>query len=111
MAAARPKSHRESSQHHRGTARYKRELRLLGAKVRSLRHEADWTLEEAAERCDLDWRYLQKVEAGTLNFTFVTLVRLAVGFRQPIHILFLANDVGTTLEPRRPGRPRKKTPG
>lgn len=98
---------RQSSRHHRGTARYKKELRLFGEKVRKLRHAADWTLETAAEHCDLDWRYLQKIEAGSLNFTFVTLVRLAVGFGMPLQELFAPRE-GAALEPRRAGRPRKK---
>lgn len=76
------------SQAHRATSRFKKEQRSLGARVRALRHGADWTLEEAAERCDMDWKHLQKIEAGVLNVTLVTLVRMAVGFRQPIHAFF-----------------------
>ncbi len=89
MASAKPQ---RPSQAHRGTARFKKEQQALGARVRALRHAADWTLEEAAERCDVDWKHLQKVEAGTLNVTLVTLVRLAVGFRQPMHALFAPNE-------------------
>lgn len=85
MAAAKPQ---RPSQTHRTTARFKKEQRALGARVRELRHAADWTLEEAAERSDVDWKHLQKIEAGTLNVTLVTLVRLAVGFRQPLHTFF-----------------------
>lgn len=107
MASAKPAASRQSSRHHRETTRYKKELRLLGENVRSMRHAADWTLETAAEHCDLDWRYLQKIEAGSLNFTFVTLVRLAVGFRVPLHELLTPRE-GAALEPRRAGRPRKK---
>lgn len=88
MASSKPKGHKESSKAHKGTARYKREQRVFGAKVRAMRHAAEWTLEEAADRCDLDWKHLQKVEAGSLNFTFVTLVRLAVGFEKPLHAFF-----------------------
>ena len=53
-----------------------------------MREAEDWTLEKASERCDIDWKHLQKIEAGTLNVTLVTIVRLAVGFRQPLHALF-----------------------
>jgi transcriptional regulator with XRE-family HTH domain len=83
---------------HRETSRFKREARALGARVRALRHAAGWTLAQTAERCDLDWKHLQKVEAGTLNFTFVTLVRLAVGFRK---------SVSTFFRPRRTKRERE----
>lgn len=72
-----------------------------------MRQAADWTLETAAEHCDLDWRYLQKIEAGSLNFTFVTLVRLSVGFDLPLQELFSPRE-GAAPIPRRAGRPRKK---
>lgn len=89
MAAAKPE---RPSQTHRGTSRFKKEQRALGARVRAFRHAADWTLEEAAERSDIDWKHLQKIEAGTLNVTLVTLVRLAVGFRQPLHAFFAPSE-------------------
>lgn len=88
---ASPKAQRPS-QAHRGTPRFKKEQRALGFRVRSLRHEAEWTLEEAAERCDVDWKHLQKIEAGLLNVTLVTLVRLAVGFRLPVHAFFAPRE-------------------
>jgi len=37
---------------------------------------------------DLDLKHLQKIEAGTLNVTLVTLVRIAVGFGERIGALF-----------------------
>ncbi len=89
MATAKPQ---RPSQTHRTTARFKKEHRALGARVRALRHAAEWTLEEAAERSDVDWKHLQKIEAGTLNVTLVTLVRLAVGFRQPLYAFFAPNE-------------------
>lgn len=89
MASAKPQ---RPSQAHRGTARFKKEQRALGARVRALRHAAEWTLEEAAERCDVDWKHLQKIEAGSLNITLVTLVRLAVGFRQPLYVFFAPSE-------------------
>ncbi len=53
------------------------------------------TLEAAAERMDLDLKYLQKVEAGTLNnVTFVTLVRIAEGFGVEMWALFLRPELG-----------------
>jgi transcriptional regulator with XRE-family HTH domain len=35
------------------------------------------TLEEIAHRATLHWRHWQKVEAGEVNLTLATLVRLA----------------------------------
>ncbi|MGH7280415.1 MAG: helix-turn-helix domain-containing protein [Polyangiaceae bacterium] len=89
MASAKPE---RSSQIHRRTSRFKREQRALGGRVRGLRHDAGWTLEGAAERCELDWKHLQKIEAGALNVTLVTLVRLAVGFRRPLHAFFAPTE-------------------
>jgi transcriptional regulator with XRE-family HTH domain len=56
--------------------------------VRALREARGWTLERAAEAMNLDLKHLQKVEAGTLNPTLVTLVRIAEGFGEPMAALF-----------------------
>lgn len=77
-----------SSRVHKKSARYVREAKVLGLRLRRLREEHEWTLEQTAERCDLDLKHLQKIESGHLNVTLVTLVRLAIGFRLPIAALF-----------------------
>jgi transcriptional regulator with XRE-family HTH domain len=77
-----------SSRVHKRGSRYRREAKTLGARLRSLRQSNGWTLEQTAERCDLDQKHLQKIESGQLNVTLVTLVRLSVGFQQPIATLF-----------------------
>lgn len=84
----KPKTEERSSRVHKGTARYAREAKALGLRLRGLREAAGWTLEQTAERCDLDLKHLQKIESGQLNVTLVTLVRLSLGFRQPIAALF-----------------------
>ena len=73
---------------HKQSARYLREAKALGLRLRRLREEHGWTLEQTAQRCDLDLKHLQKIESGQLNVTLVTLVRLAVGFREPMATLF-----------------------
>jgi len=102
MAAA--KLEERSSRVHRETARYKKELKALGLRIRALRGERKWTLEQTAELCDLDLKHLQKIEAGQLNVTFVTLVRLAVGFRLPMSGLFPAPEARPTGRPKRSSR-------
>lgn len=67
---------------------YKKELVSFGRRVRSLRYERDWTLEKASEKMRLDLKHLQKIEAGQLNVTFVTLVRIADGLDVRIGELF-----------------------
>lgn len=94
---------------YRKTPRFKREARALGARVRAMRHAAGWTLEEAAERCHLDWKHLQKVEAGSLNLTLVSLVRLSEGFRQPLHAFFAPPDQGKWGPSTRRARPPSST--
>jgi transcriptional regulator with XRE-family HTH domain len=37
---------------------------------------------------DLDLKHLQKIEAGQLNVTLVTLVRIAAGLEVPMNELF-----------------------
>ena len=80
---------------HRQTARYLREARALGLQVRALRQARGWTLEEAAEKGDMDLKHWQKIEAGTINVTLVTLVRIAEGLGETVGSLF-----GTPVAPR-----------
>jgi transcriptional regulator with XRE-family HTH domain len=77
-----------SSRRHRKTERYAREVHALGARVRQLRQGRRWTLEQAAERMDLELKHLQKIEAGLVNVTLVTLVRIAVGLDISMGALF-----------------------
>lgn len=68
--------------------RFMTERRRLGRNVRLLRTKRAWTLEHAAERMQLDLKHLQKVEAGLLNVTLVTLVRIADGLDVEVCALF-----------------------
>jgi transcriptional regulator with XRE-family HTH domain len=86
--APKPRTDERPSRVHKKGARYVREAKSLGLRLRQLREAEGWTLEQTAERCDLDLKHLQKIESGQLNVTLVTFVRLAVGFRQPMSVLF-----------------------
>ncbi len=77
-----------ASRKHRATRRFSKLAVALGKKVRQLRQEREWTLEETADRANLDWKHLQKVEAGLLNVTLVTLDRLAFAFKVTVAELF-----------------------
>lgn len=83
-----PSEPAQSSRIRPKTTRFKKEAKVLGARVRALREARDLTLERAAERMDIDWKHLQKIESGTLNVTLSTLVRVASGFRCPLSTLF-----------------------
>jgi transcriptional regulator with XRE-family HTH domain len=50
---------------------------LLGVNVRALRTAALLTVQGAAKRAGLHWRHWQKIEAGEINATLLTLTRLA----------------------------------
>jgi transcriptional regulator with XRE-family HTH domain len=54
------------------------ELQLASA-VRAARLTAGLTVERAAERCELDVRHIQAIEAGGANVTLRTLARLEAG--------------------------------
>lgn len=72
--------------------RFLREKKALGLRVRSLRQERGWTLEKAAERMQLELSHLQRIEAASLNVTFVTLVRIAEGLDVAVATLFADQD-------------------
>jgi transcriptional regulator with XRE-family HTH domain len=73
----------------RETAAYRRAVRQLGGRLKELRTERGWTLEHAAELADMDLKHWQKIEAGQLNVTMVTLVRMAEGLGVGLGELFL----------------------
>lgn len=49
----------------------------LSMNVRAMRNAAALTLKKASERAEMHWRHWQKIEAGQVNITLQTLVRLA----------------------------------
>jgi transcriptional regulator with XRE-family HTH domain len=49
----------------------------LSINVRMLRNSAMLTLKKSSERAEMHWRHWQKIEAGQVNITLQTLVRLA----------------------------------
>jgi transcriptional regulator with XRE-family HTH domain len=58
----------------------KKYLKRVGAKIRTLRVERGWTLEQVEEHGWNNWQHLQKIEAGK-NITLVTLRRVAQLFK------------------------------
>ena len=66
--------------------------RDLGRRVRQLREAKGLTLYEAQEACGVDWKHLQRVEAGQLNVTLATLHRIAEGLGVSVADLFEARS-------------------
>ena len=88
----------------RESGMFKKEGLSLGGRVRDLRNERGWTVEEAGLRMNMDPKHLWKLEHAYdgLNVTLVTLVRIADAFGTPVQSLFAYR--GETREPL----PRKK---
>ena len=60
----------------------------LGARVRALRRDRDWTLAQAAEQAGLARSTLSKIENGQMSPTYDALKKLAVGLGISIPQLF-----------------------
>lgn len=89
MAARPPNSSDERpSRLVKETRRFRSEAKALGLRVRALRLARAWTLEHAAERMQLDFKHLQKIEAGQINLTLASLVRISQGLGESIASLF-----------------------
>lgn len=71
----------------RGTAETAAPLDL-GARVRALRKDRDWTLEQAAQQAGLARSTLSKIENGQMSPTFDALKKLAVGLGISVPQLF-----------------------
>ncbi|OWU84932.1 transcriptional regulator [Oceanicola sp. 22II-s10i] len=60
----------------------------LGQRVRDLRKERDWTLEQAAKKAGLARSTLSKIENGQMSPTYDALKKLATGLGIPVPQLF-----------------------
>lgn len=52
----------------------------MGNRVRELRAQSGWTVEEAAERFGIEPAHVRRIEAGRTNPSLATLVSIAHGF-------------------------------
>lgn len=98
---ARPPAEEWSSRRYRQSRRFKSAARAIGLKVRQLRDEKGLTLEKAAELADMDLTHWQKIEAGSLNPTLVTLLRIADALGEPLELF---GSRGPPARRRRSGR-------
>jgi transcriptional regulator with XRE-family HTH domain len=98
-------SEKRSSQRFRETKRFKDAARALGARARELRESHELTLEQASAQMEVDLKHLQKVEAGQLNVTLVTVLRIADGLNVSPSALF--DSIGP-IKRRRPRGPSKE---
>jgi transcriptional regulator with XRE-family HTH domain len=71
--------------------------REIGRRIRAARDAAKLTQEAAAGKAEIDYKRVQRIEAGTANVTIRTLVRLAAA---------LGTDFWGLVRARRPRTPR-----
>jgi transcriptional regulator with XRE-family HTH domain len=65
----------------------KKTLVEVGLRLRSIRAEKGWTLEDVEERGFPSWRHLQRIETGNKNVTIITLSKLAKIYKKTLSAL------------------------
>ncbi len=66
---------------------------VLAERVRAARQEADWTLQELAQRCGVAVSTIQKIEAGQMVPSLSVLSKVANGLRRRVSFL-IGEDTG-----------------
>ena len=56
-------------------------LKEFGRRVRERRRALGWSLEDAAEECDLHWTYVGQIERHTRNLTLLSILKLSRGLQ------------------------------
>ncbi len=79
-------------------------LSFVGENVRRGRRRRDLTQEQLAEAASLDVRFIRRVERGSVNLRFDTVIRVAEAL--DVEPGALLRKVKVTAA--KPGRPRKK---
>jgi len=81
---------------HTHTPRFRREVERLARRIRDLRNQRGWTVDEASERMRIEPMSLRRIEAGKANPTFGTLVSVASAFRLTLVELLQGADPAVT---------------
>ncbi len=63
-------------------------LTEIGLRIRQLREERELTLQEFADRLEIEYNNVIRIEKGRTNFTIGTLVKIANALGIPIGELF-----------------------
>ena len=80
-------------------------MKLVGERVRELRHARGWTQLDLAMKLRAANQRVQRIERGRENLTIHSLAALANAFDIEIGELFKRSE--QRAQPRRVGRPRK----
>jgi transcriptional regulator with XRE-family HTH domain len=49
----------------------------FGRRIRRLRHQLGWTIEELAAEAEMHWTYVGSVERGERNVSLINILRIA----------------------------------
>jgi DNA-binding XRE family transcriptional regulator len=88
LAVAKARDGIPKTAHHRESAAFRRVVTQLGRRLRKLRLDKGWTVEDASERFGVEPAHVRRIEAGRTNPSLATLVSIAHG---------LSIDIGTLL--------------
>jgi transcriptional regulator with XRE-family HTH domain len=66
--------------HHRETPRFRRLARVLARRLRDLRTGRGWTIEQAAERMEVEPAHVGRMESGAANPSLAVLASVAHAF-------------------------------
>ena len=66
--------------------------RRIGESIKKHRIANGLTQEELANRVKIGWRHLQKIEAGEINTTLLTLLKIATTLNVDTSVLFISGD-------------------
>lgn len=74
---------------------------LVGRRIRQLRRERRWTIEELAAAAELDPSYVSRVERGVQNASLTVLAQLARAFSIPVAEVVDVVSVGVSAMRKR----------
>ena len=75
-----PSTGSPKTRQHRETERFRGVSRELAQKLRALREARGWTIEQAAEKMNVEPAQVARMEAGTANPSLAVLVDVANAF-------------------------------
>lgn len=64
-------------------------LNIFRSRIKQIRFNNNWTLEEASEKYSISTNFLSKLENGKRSPTFNTLVNISSGLNVPLSLLLL----------------------
>lgn len=73
--------------HHRSQPGFRRLSRLLARRIRALREARGWTIEQAAERFQVEPAHVRRIEGANANPSLAVIASIARAFGVPVSAL------------------------